>query len=101
MEDAEDFDSVAAHAVGDQVRSIGDHQLAGALDTLRAAQGAMLSEQFHRSGNGFHHPGSGGGIIAGDEGGFRKQRRAEKPGEPEKGSDALLAKHNSIARHYG
>ena len=70
MEDAEDFDSVAAHAVGDQVRSIRDHQLAGALDAPGAAQGRMLSEQFHRSGNGFHHAGSGGGIIAGDEGGF-------------------------------
>jgi hypothetical protein len=30
----------------------------------------MLSEQFHRCGNGFHHAGSGGGMIAGDEGGF-------------------------------
>jgi hypothetical protein len=65
MEDAEDFDSVAAHAVGDQIRSIGDHQLAGALDPRGAAQGGMLSEQFHRSGNGFHHAGSGGGINRG------------------------------------
>jgi hypothetical protein len=38
MEDAEDFDSVAAHAVGDQVRSIGDHQLAGALDAPGAGK---------------------------------------------------------------
>jgi hypothetical protein len=29
----------------------------------------MLSEQFHRSGNGFNNAG-GGGMIAGDEGGF-------------------------------
>src|SRR2546427_12281732 len=70
MEDAEDFDSVAAHAVGDQVRSIGDHQLAGALDAPGAAQGGMLSEQFYRSGNGFNNAGSGSGMIAGDEGGF-------------------------------
>ena len=70
MEDAEDFDSVAAHAVGDQVRSVGDHQLAGALDAPGAAPGGMLSEQFHRSDNDFHHAGSGSGIIASDEGGF-------------------------------
>jgi hypothetical protein len=63
MEDAEDFDSVAAHAVGDQIRSIGDHQIAGALDAPGAAQRRMLGEQFHRGGNGFHHAGSGGGIA--------------------------------------
>src|SRR5579863_3747376 len=70
MEDAEDFYSLATHAVRDHVRGIGDHQLACALDSPGAAQGGMLSEQFHRSGNGAYRAGGGGGIIARDEGGF-------------------------------
>ena len=63
MEDAEDFDSVAAHAVGDQIRSIGDHQLPGTLDAPGTPHRGMPSEQFHRTDNGFHHAGSGGGIA--------------------------------------
>ena len=68
MEDAEDFDSVAAHAVGDQVRSIGDHQLAGALDAPGTAQGGPGRDAERAtppSCNGIHHAGSGGWRSAG------------------------------------
>ena len=73
MEDAEDFDSVAAHAVGDQVRSVGDHQLAGALHAPGAAQrgpGRDGERAIPPLCNGFHHAGSGGGTFASDEDGF-------------------------------
>jgi len=68
MEHAEDFDNIIAHAVGDQVRGIGDNQLASALEAPGAAQAGMLSWQFDGARDGVDHAGSGGGIIEGDEG---------------------------------
>jgi hypothetical protein len=68
MEHAEDFDHIIAHAVGDQVRGIGDNQLASALDAPGAAQAGMLGKQFDGPRDGIDQAGSGGGIIEGDEG---------------------------------
>jgi hypothetical protein len=67
MEHAEDFDNLIAHAVWDDVRGIGDNQLASALDAPGAAQAGMLSEQVDGPRDGVDHAGSGGGIIEGDE----------------------------------
>ena len=75
MEHAEDFDNIIAHAVGDQVRGIGDNQLASALDASRAAQAGMLSKQFDGPRDRVDHAGSGGGIIEGDEGRLVIKRR--------------------------
>ena len=68
VEHAEDFDNIIAHAVGDQVRGIGDNQLASALEAPGAAQAGMLSKQFDGPRDGIDQAGSGGGIIEGDEG---------------------------------
>ena len=68
MEHPEDFDNIIPHAVGDQVRGIGDNQLASALEAPGAAQAGMLSWQFDGARDGVDHAGSGGGIIEGDEG---------------------------------
>jgi len=68
MEHAEDFDNIITHAVGDQVRGMGDKQLASSFDAPGAAQAGMLSKQFDGPRDGVDHAGSGGGIIEGDEG---------------------------------
>ena len=68
MEHAEDFDSIIAHAVGDQVRGIGDDQLASALDAPGATQAGIPSKQFDGPRDRVDHAGSGGGIVEGDEG---------------------------------
>jgi hypothetical protein len=68
MEDAEDFDDIIAHAVGDQVGGIGDNQLASALNAPRAAQAGMLGKQFDGPRDGVDQAASGGGTIEGDEG---------------------------------
>jgi len=68
MEHAEDFDSIIAHAVGDQVRGIGDDQLASALDAPGATQAGIPSKQFDGPRDRVDHAGSGGGIVEGDKG---------------------------------
>ena len=68
MEHAEDFDNIIAHAVGDQVRGMGDNQLASALEAPGAAQAGMLSKQFDGPRDCVDQAGSGGGTIEGDEG---------------------------------
>jgi len=68
MEHAEDFDNITAHAVGDQVRGIGDNQLASALDAPGAAQAGMLSKQFDGPRDGFDQAGSGGRPLCGYSG---------------------------------
>src|SRR5271157_382229 len=99
MEDAEDFDGVAAHAVGDQVRGIGDDQLAGACDAPGAAHAGMLGEQLDGAGNGVEEALSGFGTVASDVVGLHFQTGAgalrpadlQRPGRAISGHGRLVS----------
>lgn len=56
VKNAQDFHSVVAHSVRDDVRHIGNHQFSRALNAPRPTQRGMNSKQRYCSLNHRHHP---------------------------------------------